>query len=108
MTMDPEQAPRSWDGTIPGYERLLGSDAETVHNAEYAEERIGELVALKRFAEGQIEELKNTTIPSDSAFQEEIQHKIQIHQGACERAQLMINELLDSSGSDDKEEHTHH
>jgi hypothetical protein len=108
MAMNPEQAPQSWDGTVPGYERSIGSDPETIHKAEYAEERIGELIALKRFAEEQIKVLQSASVVADSAYLKEIQHKINIHQGAAERAQLIINELLDSSGADDKEERTYH
>lgn len=107
MTMNPEQPSRSWDGTLPGHERSVGSDPEKVHNAEYAEERIGELIALKRFAEEHLRILQDESVLANPEHMQEIQHKINIHQGAAERAQLMINELLDSSGADDKETRTY-
>lgn len=99
MAANPEQSPKSWDGTLPGYERLMEHDPAVVKNAEYTAERIPELVSLQRFAEAQIKVLTEELATAQPEQVEVIQDKIRLHEQACERAQLIINELLDSYGA---------
>ncbi len=109
MAANPEQSPKSWDGTLPGYERLMEHDPAVVKNAEYTAERIPELVSLKRFAEAQIKVLTEELATAQPEQVEAIQDKLQVHEQARERAQLIINELLDSYGpTQSDEERTYH